>query len=112
MTAVPLLARRAAALLAAAVLVVGPLAACSGEGSDVDCSLNACTVTFDRGVDAEASILGIDVKLVGVDGGNVTLDVNGNSVSVPVDGEVQSEGLDIDVQEVTDDKVVLKVTKT
>jgi hypothetical protein len=98
-----------AALAAAAVLAVGSLTACSSE--NVSCNLNSCDVTFDRGVNAEASVLGVDVKLVGVDNGNVTLDVGGTNVTVPVNGDVQAEGFDIDVQEVTDEKVVIRISQ-
>ena len=52
---------------------------------NVECSANACTVTFDRGVEAKSSVLGVDIKLVGVDNGVVKVDVGGTTVSVPVE---------------------------
>lgn len=107
MTAATSLPRRIAAAIAIAVLSAGPLAACSSD--NVDCNLNACTVSFDRGVDAEASVLGVDVKLVGVENGTVKIDIGGKEVSVPVDGETQAEGFDIKVEEVTQDKVVVRI---
>jgi hypothetical protein len=103
--------RRIAALTAAAALTVALSSACSSENADVSCNLNECTATFNRGVDAKASVLGIEVKLVNVDNGTVTLDVEGNQVKVPVDGEAEAEGLDIEVQEVTKDKVVLRISR-
>jgi hypothetical protein len=104
--------RRLAALALTAALAATALAGCSSEGSDVDCNLNSCTVTMDRGVDASASVLGVDVKLQSVQGQQVTLDVEGNTVTVPVgaDGSTQVAGLTVTVQSVTDDQVVLQVT--
>ena len=106
--------RRIAALaLAAALAGAGLLAGCRCDGSDVDCILNSCTVTMDRGVDAQASVLGVDITLKGVANSQVTLDVEGNSVNIPTGGNGSTEvgGLNITVQEVTGDKVVLQVTK-
>src|SRR5258706_15242319 len=99
MTTLPL---RFATVTAAAVLGLGGLTACSSD--NVDCTTNACTVTFDRGADAESSVLGVDVKLVGVDNGVVKVEVAGTTVSVPVDGTAQAEGFDITVQKVTADQ--------
>ena len=104
------LTRRFATVTAAIVLGLGTLTACSSE--NVDCTTNTCTVTFDRGVDAESQVLGIDVKLVGVENGVVKLDVGGTTVSVPVDGTAQAEGFDITVQKVTDEEVVVRVQKS
>src|SRR3954453_3150777 len=101
------LTRRLATVTAAIVLGMGALTACSSD--NVDCTTNACTVTFDRGVEAESSVLGVDVKLVGVDNGVVKVDVGGTTVSVPVDGSAQAQGFDITVQKVTDSQVVIRV---
>ena len=68
----------------AAGLGLGLLTGCGGDNSDVNCNLNSCTVTLNQGVDASASVLGIDVKLVGAGNGQVQLEVAGNQVSVPV----------------------------
>jgi hypothetical protein len=106
--------RRIAALALSALLAgAGVLAGCSSEGADVSCNLNQCTVTMDRGVDAQASVLGVDISLKGVANDQVTLDVEGNSVSVPINatGGTEVGGLSITVQEVTGDKVVLQVTQ-
>jgi hypothetical protein len=106
--------RRIAALaLTAALAGAGLLAGCSSEGADVDCNLDTCTVTMDRGVDANASVLGVDITLKGVANDQVTLDVEGNSVNIPTGGNGSAEvgGLNVTVQEVTGDKVVLQVTR-
>jgi hypothetical protein len=101
------LTRRLATVAAALVIGMGALTACSSD--NVDCTTDACTVTFDRGVEAESSVLGVDVKLVGVENGVVKVDVGGTTVSVPVDGSTQAEGFDITVQKVTDAQVVIRV---
>jgi hypothetical protein len=102
-----------ARLAAALALGTALLAGCGDGGSDVDCNLNACTVTLDRGVDAQASILGVDVKLVGVESSQVTLDVEGNQVTVPVGDNSGTDvaGVNVAVESVTADKVVLRVTQ-
>jgi hypothetical protein len=106
--------RRRLAVLALSVTLagVGLLAGCSGEGADVSCNLDTCTVTMDRSVDAQASVLGVDISLEGVANDQVTLDVEGQSVTIPIEGDgAQVAGLNVSVQEVTGDKVVLQVTK-
>lgn len=102
-----MMTRRLAAVPVALVLALGGVAACSSD--NVECSTNACTVTFDRGVEASSSVLGVQVKLLGVDNGVVRLDVGGTTVSVPVDGSAQAQGFDISVQKVTDAEVVVRV---
>ncbi|WP_432968223.1 hypothetical protein [Dactylosporangium sp. CA-233914] len=102
-----MMTRRFAAIAAGLVLALGGVAACSTD--NVDCTTNACTVTFDRGVEAESSVLGVGVKLVGVDNGVVRLEIGGTTVSVPVDGSTQAEGFDISVQKVTDAEVVVRI---
>jgi hypothetical protein len=111
MTAFPV---RVAVSAASAALAAVLLAGCSGDGSDVSCSLDSCDVTFDRGVDANASVLGVDVELVGVQNDQVTVKVADKEINVPVGdaaGTAEAGGLRFDVQEVTDSKVVMKVSK-
>ncbi|MCM6776805.1 hypothetical protein NDR87_22010 [Nocardia sp. CDC159] len=95
-----------------AFVLLAPLAsACTsqGPGTTTNCDLTACTVTFARGVDAKASILGVEAKLLAVDGNMVTLEVAGQKVTVPV-GETQpADGRTVTVQEVTSDKVVVRI---
>lgn len=101
-------------LVAALVLAVAVLTGCSAstEGADVDCSVNSCTATFDRGVNAEVSILGIDVKLVNATDDQVTVDVAGTEVVVPAGGGSQEAGgLAVRVREVTGDTVVLEISR-
>jgi hypothetical protein len=103
--------QRLAAALPALALVFG-IAACSSAGASTDCSLNSCTVTFDRGVNANASILGVKAELVGVQGDQVTLKIAGQSVTVPASGgQASSDGFNVSVQSVTKKNVIVKVSR-
>ncbi len=107
------LRRLAATVLAVLVLALalGGATACGGsEGSQTNCSLDGCTVTFQRNATAEASVLGVTAKLVGVEGGNVTLEVAGQTVTVPVGGEATADGFTVRVERVTDTEVVARIT--
>src|SRR5688572_29916235 len=85
-------------LLLSAALLTG----CGdSEGADVDCNLQECTVTFQRGVDASASVFGVEAKLKDVKDGVVTLDIGGSEISVPAGGEAEG----VEVREVTDEHV-------
>jgi hypothetical protein len=103
--------RRALVTVPFALLALGTVTGCGGEGTDTSCSINSCTVTFDRGVNASASILGVKAELVGVKGDQVTLKVGGQTVTVPVNGEQQAEGFNVSVQSVTQDNVVVKISQ-
>ncbi len=105
-------APRAVAAIVIAVLGGGVVGGCTTKDGDVSCTLSVCTVTLDRGVDAKASVLGAEVKLVDVSGGQVTVDVGGNQLVVPTgEGEAQGGGLTVRVDKVTADQVVLKISK-
>ncbi|MFC4128137.1 hypothetical protein [Nocardia rhizosphaerae] len=101
--------RRLMTLLAFALLLPFAAAACtmSGEGYTSECTVSGCTVTFDRGVSAQASVLGIQAELVAVDGDMVTLKIGGQNLTVPVGQTQESNGTDVRVSEVTDEKVVV-----
>jgi hypothetical protein len=104
--------RRRLTVLSFALLPLAALAACSSEGATTDCSVNACTVTFDRGVDASASILGVKAELVSVQGNNVTMKVAGQQITVPVGDNEQADGFNVSVQSVTKDNVVVKISNS
>ena len=106
----PALWRSTAALLALLALTFGGAAGCSREGSQTDCSLNGCTVTFPRTGGAEVSLLGIKAELVGVEGGNATLEVAGQTVTVPVGGEAAAEGFTVGVEQITDTEVIVRIS--
>ncbi|MGH3714124.1 MAG: hypothetical protein ACRDT4_11780 [Micromonosporaceae bacterium] len=88
------------------------LAGCSSGGSNVSCTLDSCTVTLDRGVDAKTEVLGVEVKLVKVEGENVTLEVAGTEVTTQVGRPVDVEGFQVEVQEVTEKNVKVKISKS
>lgn len=90
---------------------MGAVAACGGEGVTTNCSITACTVTFDRGVEANASILDVKVELVGVHGDNATLRIAGQQITLPVDGRQEVEGLSVQIQSITQDQVVIRISQ-
>jgi hypothetical protein len=74
--------------------------------------VTACTVTFQRGATASASILGVKAELVSVQDDQVTLRVGGQTISLPSDGTEQAAyGLKLAVTSVTKDKVVVKISR-
>jgi acyl-coenzyme A thioesterase PaaI-like protein len=99
----------AAALLAAFALgAVG----CSSEGAQTECTTSSCTITFDRKAEeARVSVLGIDARLVKVEGNRATIEVGGQRVIVPADGQAQAGDFTVSVREVTDAEVVVKVSR-
>ncbi|MBO2455765.1 hypothetical protein J4573_52425 [Actinomadura barringtoniae] len=102
--------KRTLTVLPLVLLPFGAVAACGGENSKTDCNANSCTVTFDRGVDANASIFGVKAELVSVQNETVTLKIAGEQVTVPVgDGQQQADGFNVSVQSVTKDKVTVKI---
>ncbi|SDZ33586.1 hypothetical protein SAMN05444365_110122 [Micromonospora pattaloongensis] len=104
--------RRVAALAAGLALAAAVLAGCSSEGASTDCGLDACTVTFNRGVEASANILGVEAKLVGADGDRVTVEVAGEQLALTV-GQQATEvgGLAVTLESVTADKVAIRVAR-
>jgi hypothetical protein len=96
-------------LSAAVALLVAATAACGGGGSNTQCGLDGCTVTFPRSGETAVSVLGVDARLVGVDAGQATIQVAGQTVSVPVGGQTTAEGFTIGVESVTDTEVVVRI---
>ncbi|MFJ6197705.1 hypothetical protein [Micromonospora sp. NPDC092111] len=105
--------RRTAGLLAGLALGVAVLAGCSSDGADTDCGLDACTITFERGVEASASILGVEAKLVGAQGDQVTVEVAGEQLSLTT-GQQASEvgGFAVTLDSVTDQQVKIRVARS
>ena len=103
-------ARRAAALAVGLALGVAVLGGCSSEGASTDCGLDACTVTFERGVDAKAEVLGVEAKLIGADGDKVTVEVAGEQLSLTV-GQQAAEvgGLYVSLDSVNDSQAVVRI---
>jgi hypothetical protein len=92
-------------VLAAFALVTG----CGGGGSQTDCGLDGCTITFARSGEAVVSVLGIEARLVGVQDGTAELEVAGQRITVPVGGETEAGGFTVGVERVTDTEVVVRV---
>ncbi|MGH4025748.1 MAG: hypothetical protein ACRDRV_14325 [Pseudonocardiaceae bacterium] len=108
---IPTLLRQLTVTLFAVLgLVLGTTACGGGEGSQTNCSLSGCTVTFQRSGPSEVSVLGIKAKLAGVEGDNVTLEVAGQTVTVPVGGEASANGFTVRIERVTDTEVVALIT--
>jgi hypothetical protein len=106
----PRSARRAAGFAAAAALGLAVLSGCSND--NVDCGLDACTVTLDRSVNASASVLGVEAKFVGADGDNVTLEVAGEQVQLTVgQAATQVAGLNVSLDSVTADQVNVRIAR-
>jgi len=102
--------KRTLTVLPLVLLPFGAVAACGGENSKTDCNTSYCTVVFDRGVDANASIFGVKAELVSVQNETVTLKIAGEQVTVPVgDGQQQTDGFNVSVQSVTKDKVTVRI---
>lgn len=104
--------RRVAATVAAFALGLSVLTGCSSEGAETDCSLDACTVTFDRGVEARAEVLGIEAKLISAQNDQVTLEVAGEQISLTVgQAATQVAGMNVAVQSADDKKVVVLISR-
>jgi len=92
--------------IAAAALVLLPLAACSLGSDNVSCSGTTCTVTL-SGDGAKATILGHDLAFGGVQDARATLRVGDASVSCAQGESVSAGPLSITCSTVTEDSVEL-----
>ena len=95
--------------LLALTVAVGALTGC-GSGSNTDCGLNGCTVTFARSGGSEVSVLGVTARLVRVDAGVAEVEVAGQTVTVPVGGQTEVGGLVVRVEQITDAEVVVRIS--
>ncbi|PZM89804.1 MAG: hypothetical protein DIU79_14925 [Actinobacteria bacterium] len=97
-------------LVAGLALTALALAGCGDEGARTDCGLDACVITFDRGVEASARVLGIEARLVSVDGSTVTVEVAGQQLPLTHGQEgVEVAGLMLTVESVTDNEVSIRI---
>ena len=88
------------------------LPACSTEGADTNCGLDACTVTFDRGADATASLLGVEAKLVKTEGDTATVEVAGEQLTLTVgQAAVDAGGLQVSLESLTDSQAVVRIAR-
>ncbi|WP_433533462.1 hypothetical protein ACQPYA_10860 [Micromonospora sp. CA-263727] len=105
--------RKTLGLLAGLALGAALLAGCSSsEGASTNCGLDACTVTFDRGVEAQANIFGVEARLVGAQDDQVTIEVGGEQLSLTV-GEQATDvgGLAVTLDSVTDSEVKVRISR-
>jgi hypothetical protein len=68
-------------------------------------------VTFQRSGNSQVSILGVQARLLGVEGGVARLEVAGQTVTVPVGGEAAADGFSVRVERLTDTEVVVRITR-
>ena len=103
--------RRVAAALSSALLGIALLSGCSSD--NVNCGVDECTVTIDREVNASASVLGVEAKLVSADADTVTLDVAGKQVTLTKGQQsAQVAGLQLTLDSITGDTVSFQVSRT
>lgn len=105
--------RRTAGLLVGLALGATVLVGCgSAEGVSTDCGLDGCAVTFDRETNAEASILGVEAKLIGAQDDEVTIEVAGEQLTLTT-GQPAAEvgGLSVTLENVTADQVAIRLTQ-
>lgn len=102
----PRLVRTALAAAAVSALLSG----CAAGGSGTNCDLTGCTITFPRDGTGSVSVLGVEARLLGVDGGVARIEVAGQTLTVPVGGQAQAEGFTVGVERVTDSEVVVRVS--
>jgi hypothetical protein len=103
--------RRIAAALSSALLGIALLSGCSSD--NVNCGVDECTVTIDREVNASASVLGVEAKLVSADADTVTLDVAGKQVTLTKGQQsAQVAGLQLTLDSITGDTVSFQVSRT
>lgn len=107
-----LLRSAAARLLAGGLLGFAVLAGCGSEGADTSCGLDQCTVTFQRGVQASADILGVQAKLIGAEGDRVTVEVAGERLQLSVGQQAtQVGGLQVSLVSVTDSEIAVRIAR-
>ncbi|MDX6743037.1 hypothetical protein [Actinocorallia sp. A-T 12471] len=97
----------AAPLLA---LALGTASACSSENTDCALTTGTCTVTFDRGVDAKAKVLGVEAELVEATDTTVTVKIGGQNVTVPLNDAEQSGDFNLRVKSITQDQVIVEIS--
>mgnify|MGYP001179646153 CR=1 FL=1 len=85
------------------------LAACSGEGSRVDCGLNGCAITLSRSGETSVSVLGVKARLIEVRDGAAEVEVAGVRVTVPGGGESEAGEFTVGVERITDEDVVVRI---
>lgn len=102
-----------AALVTALGLGAAVLAGCGVQGSSAECGLDYCLVTFDRSVEAKATVLGVDAKLVGSDADSATVQVAGEQVSLSVEQDpARVAGLYVSLVAVNGEQAFVRIGRT
>jgi hypothetical protein len=109
---VSLRGKRSVALAATLVLALSAGCGSDGKGASTSCSTTACTVTLDQGVNAEANILGVKMRLVEVQGVRVTVEVAGQRVTLLAGQPATIGQVQVSVKKITASQVILEVTHT
>ncbi|WP_106398539.1 hypothetical protein [Actinocorallia populi] len=91
-------------------LALAATSACSSENADCDIAAGKCTVTFDRGVNAKAEVLGVNAEFVSATDTSATLKIGGQELTVPLDSEQSSGEFDVRVQSITQEQVIIEIT--
>ncbi|RIV37883.1 hypothetical protein [Micromonospora radicis] len=105
-------AGKAAGLLLGLALGAALLTGCSSEGASTSCGLDACTVTFDRGVQASANIFGVEARLVGAEDDRVTIEVAGEQLTLTTGQQAADVGgLAVTLDSVTDSEVKVRISR-
>ena len=103
-------APRLAALFTSAALGLAVLTGCSND--NVDCSLDACTVTLDRTVDASASVLGVEAKFISADQNTATLEVAGEQISLTKGQQaIDVGGLQVSLDSITGETIGIQIAR-
>lgn len=80
-----------------------------GCGSDTECGLDECIVTFDRGVEAETSVLGVEARFISFADDIVTIEVAGERLSLSTDGQgTEVAGLWVSVHSADTEQVAVR----
>lgn len=104
---------RLAGLFVALAIGSGALTGCGTQNTETECGLDSCLVTFDRGVEAEASVLGVRAKLVGADTDTVTVEVAGEQISLSTGQQAADVGgLYVSLEAVNDQQAVVRIGRT
>lgn len=104
--------KRLIKLVLAAFLGLAVATGCSSEGASTDCGIDQCTVTFDRGVEAKASVLGIEAELVGAEGDQVTVRIAGEELTLTLGQPATDvQGLQVTVESITDTQVKIRISR-
>jgi hypothetical protein len=91
-------------------LALATASACSSENADCSLVEGKCTVTFDRGVNAKAEVLGVTAEFVSATDNTATLRIAGQEITVPLDSEEPSGDFDVRVTSITQEQVVVEIS--